>query len=102
MSKKLKVYISGAISGQVGYKKEFERAEEMLKSNGYVPINPVKLVPRKDNGGEPFNYTSLLFNAIYLLRNCDAIYFLPSWKHSKGSHAEKYFALACDIGELKL
>ena len=41
-----KVYISGKITGNANYIKEFENRAKQLKSLGYYPINPVRIYER--------------------------------------------------------
>ena len=82
--KKKMVYISGRISGNKNYKKEFRSAEEYLQNQGYIPINPI------NNRG---NYKELIDRGIKQLMECDAIFVLDNGVVlSKGAMLELNYA----------
>lgn len=91
---KAKVYISGKISGlplpQV--KQKFAHAAAQIKKAGYVAVNPV------DNGlSEHAAWSDHMRADIKLMLDCDIVYLLPDWTHSKGAVIEKKLAEALGI-----
>lgn len=96
-----KVYISGPITNNPNYERDFASAELMLKDNGYVPVNPL-LAERKLRSiyREPA-YEDYLKEDIRMLLDCDGIYFLEGAEDSKGCKVEAHVAEACGIPTLK-
>lgn len=80
----MKIYIAGKITGNPNYKKQFAAAEERLKTQGNIVVNPV--MPKG------FNYKDYIFIGLMKLSMCDAIYMLNGWERSKGAKLEKQFA----------
>lgn len=87
--KKMKVYISGPISGNKFYKQDFERAEEDLRSEGYEPVNPAAVYEE----GMCMTYKEYIDNDLELLAKCDGIYMLRGWRGSKGARLEHQYAI---------
>lgn len=80
---KVKIYISGKISGLPNYAEKFAAAEAELTEQGYDVINPL------NNGvasGEPWHVQ--MKADIRLLLNCDAIFMLDNWEKSIGAVLE--------------
>lgn len=77
----MKVYLSGKITGDAGYRQKFEAVQNELTSYGYVVFNPAVL----PDGFEYEDYMSL---DLLILSRCDAIYLLRDWKNSPGSKRE--------------
>lgn len=69
----------------------FEEAEIIIGSEGDIPVNPFKLT---DNMRFPAGvddrqiYFEFMKIDIRGLMDCDAIYLLPGWNHSKGARME--------------
>lgn len=82
-----KVYIAGQVTGIKGYRDRFERAEDLLLSEGYQPVNPTA-------AGEVDGYTyrDYINRGLRLLEECDAICMLPGWTGSRGAKLEKWYA----------
>lgn len=81
---KLKIYISGPMTGLPNYNREaFNAAAEELKDKYHV-INPAVL----PDGLEYDDYIDI---AKILIKRCDAIYLLPGWQGSKGANIEYDF-----------
>ena len=77
----MKVYLSGKITGDTGYRQKFEVVQNELTSYGYVVFNPAVL----PDGFEYEDYMSL---DLLILSRCDAIYLLRDWKNSPGAKRE--------------
>ena len=77
----MKVYLSGKITGDAGYRQKFEAVQNELTSYGYVVFNPAIL----PDGFEYEDYMSL---DLLILSRCDAIYLLRDWKNSPGAKRE--------------
>ena len=77
----MKVYLSGKITGDAGYRQKFEAVQNELTSYGYVVFNPAVL----PDGFEYEDYMSL---DLLILSRCDAIYLLRDWKNSPGAKRE--------------
>ena len=69
----------------------FKRAEEQLKAEGYVPVNPTIISePLVAAGCE---YEEFMNATHQLLRVCGSIYLLNGWENSKGTLRELQYAL---------
>jgi nucleoside 2-deoxyribosyltransferase len=80
-----KAYIAGKITGNPNYKQEFAEAEEHLKAEGYVIMNPSFMQ-------EGFEQLEYLHVCTAMIDVCDEVFFLPTWVDSKGSHYEYGYA----------
>ena len=84
-NRKLRVYISGKITGTTDFIERFAKAEEKLKSEGYAVLNPAhanSYMP-EDTTWEEYMKVSMT-----LLQMADAIYMLNGWEDSKGAKQE--------------
>lgn len=83
----MRVYISGAISerDKESVKKEFNAAENYLKKNGHLVVNPINLQSK--------SWVKNISRDIILISRCDAIFMLDSWYKSYGSQIERLTAL---------
>lgn len=99
---KLKVYISGQITGldENEYKKLFNEAEDVLIAFGYDPVNPVALDEAEDTNG--WTWHDFMKRDIKLLCGCDYIYLLPNWRNSRGAKFEYMIADMLQIPCLNL
>lgn len=95
--KKLRIYISGPMSGNDNYLNEFLQATQTIRSAGHIPVNPAALeTVFPDADREEY----LKFD-LALLAECDAVYFLPGWRESRGANREYGYALGLDKIMLK-
>ena len=87
-----KVYIAGPITGVEGYKDNFIKAAELLRSRGMEPVDPT------DPGtveGAPYKF--YIDRGLKKLIECDAVLMLPGWEDSKGAFLECYYAQITEI-----
>lgn len=82
----MKIYISGAITGEPNYKKTFDEAEAALKAAGHIVINPVM----PEGLGSREEYLEVCFKEIDM---CEAIYTLPTVENSIGAAAEMIYGI---------
>jgi hypothetical protein len=86
---KIKVYISGPISGIADYRANFADAEQELTGLGYEVVNPVTvgdaLMLRLKR--EP-TYDEYMADDLEELAKCDNILLLDGWENSKGARIE--------------
>lgn len=83
----MKIYIAGKITGRENYKADFKSIEEKLIEQGHTVMNP-SILP------EGFEQTDYHHICMAMVDICDAVYFLPTWTDSKGSHLEMGYARA--------
>ena len=89
-----KMYLSGPISGyDIAERKEtFKRKQRELESYGYEILNPM------ENGLPVDAVTHAHMRRDFeMLLQCDAIYFMEKWLHSKGCAVEFDVATACGM-----
>lgn len=82
-----KIYISGAISSDPGYRQKFAVAEKRLTHQGHIVLSPARLP-------DGLAYEEYMYIDLAVLTICDAIYLLPCWINSPGAKREKNFAEA--------
>lgn len=95
----MKVYISGAISNRdpEEVRKDFERAEVLLKSLGWEVVNPLA------NGlTDAHTWEEHMRADLHLLLECDKIAVLPSWRESRGAMLEVFIATALGMEVIPL
>lgn len=90
----MRIYISGPITGVVGYKERFEYAEKMLLNKGHFPVSPCKVdaIMPPDATWKDFMTVDTA-----LLSVCDAIYMLYGWEKSKGAKQEIIHAIMTEM-----
>lgn len=89
MAKKIRVYISGPITGTTDYMERFEAAEKRLNGE-YSVINPAKV---NSNMPEDTTHEEYMNMSICMLSMCDAIFMLNGWEDSIGACEENIYAL---------
>ena len=95
--KKLRIYISGPMTGKENYINDFLQAAQEIRSAGHIPVNPAAFnMVYPDASREEY----LKFD-LALLAECDAVYFLPGWRESRGANREYGYALGLDKIMLK-
>ena len=88
----MRIYLSGPITGQNGYKRVFSTAQELLQEKGHKDVvNPAeldKVLPEI----EKMDHEEIVLLCFDLLNTCDAMVMLPGWKKSTGCMAEWGYA----------
>lgn len=93
-----KVYISGAISNNPNFKKEFEEVEKLLIQKGLIPLSPIQTYSHKKKETE----RSCMFADLRLMEYADAVIIISGNKTSAGVNIEKLLAKKCGIPIIKL
>lgn len=86
---KMRVYISGKITGDKHHKRKFAKVERKLKRAGHTVLNPARI-----NANMPKDTSWMQYMVVSLaeLLTADAIYMLHDWKASKGARLEHKYA----------
>ena len=88
----MKVYIAGPMSGLPEYNYlAFYAGEEVLRRQGLNPQNPARNPEQK-------TWQAYMRQAITLMLQCEAVYFLPGWGTSSGALIEHDLAHTCGLG----
>ena len=82
------VYLSGKISDNENYKKDFRCAELFLSQMGYIVLNPARL----DEISNGLTYEKLMQVCYRLVDIADIIFMVSGWQKSKGANAELAYA----------
>ncbi len=82
------VYLSGKITNNENYKKEFAAAKLFLRQMGYIVINPAEL----DEIVEGLTYEQIMQLCYRLIDIADIIFMVSGWQKSKGANAELSYA----------
>ena len=95
MSKK--IYIAGPMTGYNNLNWDaFDQKELELAAEGWEPVNPAKL--DRESGIDPsrdlddYDYTECALRDVEALLQCDAIYLMSGWQHSRGASWERALA----------
>lgn len=86
----MKIYIAGPVTGYPeGNYTAFARAKEIIASQGHTPVNPRD---KGVSGEEGLTWEYLMREALKLMLECEAAYFLEGWEKSKGASFEHQVA----------
>ena len=89
----IRVYISGPMTGLPNLNfPAFNAAAEVLRVNGFDPVNPVDINPDPNA-----TWVECLRNDIAAVCTCDAVALLPGWENSRGAHLEVQVAHALGL-----
>ena len=88
-NKMTKIYIAGKVSGEEVHKvtMKFGKAQKELDKLGYEAVNPIEVV-----NDWHCSWDDAMKKCIAALQQCEAVYFLPCYKESKGAQIELNFA----------
>ncbi len=100
--KRLRVYISGPISGTTDYKERFLVADETLRNAGYKPVNPTVMFGCFQWLFTLLPYGLQMFMDCMVLSTCKRIYLMTGWEKSRGAKLEKAVADYHGIESIKL
>lgn len=93
---KYKIYISGKISGEKNYMRNFMDAENYLRSKGHCDIvNPTTI----DNSQSEV-WQDYMRADIKAMMDCNAIYMIDGWERSRGAVLERSIALSLGYKEI--
>lgn len=88
-----KIYISGAISNNPNYKKDFSEAKRALSKAGFEVLSPIDTLAHKKN----LPTKMCMFESLELLKKADFITFITEGIKSKGMSIESELADYCNI-----
>lgn len=88
MEKRVKVFISGKVSGMEYYTalSKFSEAEAMLSRIGYEVINPTKLCKKN------WSWLRCMVVCLWHLLWCNCVHQLDNWQDSRGARIEYKWA----------
>lgn len=97
----MKVYISGKITGDPNYKKNFKKAvhkiiekgKEMFETTEEIQMFNPATISLPDNA----TWEDYMKYDLKILIDCDAVYMLKGWHESKGANLE--FKIAQKMGK---
>nr|DAP37283.1 MAG TPA: Nucleoside deoxyribosyltransferase [Caudoviricetes sp.]DAV07791.1 MAG TPA: Nucleoside deoxyribosyltransferase [Caudoviricetes sp.] len=92
---KMKIYISGPITGTDDYKERFQRAQEDLKNTyeyGMI-VNPAG-ISEIFSKPEQVSHEDYMHISLAILDKCDCIHMLAGWEKSQGACIEYGYAKA--------
>lgn len=90
---KIRIYISGAITNNPNYKKDFLIAKKSLEAKGFEVLSPIETVASRYN--MPIKFCML--ESLGLLYKADCVTFITEGIKSKGMQIEHDIAEYCRI-----
>jgi hypothetical protein len=88
---RIKLYLSGPVTFDAGYREKFLRVENQLFDAGFYPVNPAACIPANTE------WTDAMKQAIVLMLQCDGLVLLGGWKDSRGANIEVRLAAMLGI-----
>lgn len=80
------VYLSGKITGNENWQKDFGAAEQVLKNQGHTVLSPTMI-------NANLNYEDYMHIDFAMIDVCDCVVFLENAKDSPGAKREFYYAV---------
>lgn len=87
---KIRVYISGPITGTKDYAMRFAEAEARLEKMGFSVFNPARVNAELP---ESLGHEEYMEISMAMLGMCDGIYMLNGWRDSRGACREYGYAM---------
>lgn len=92
-----KIYLAGPMTGKPGLNWDaFFLTEGYLEDQGWVVVNPARLDAEQgidpDRAMSEYDYTACAYRDMIALLDCNAIYLMVDWQHSKGACWERALA----------
>lgn len=87
---KIRVYISGPITGTKDYVMRFAEAEAKLEKMGFSVFNPARVNAELP---ESLGHEEYMEISMAMLGMCDGIYMLNGWRDSRGACREYGYAM---------
>lgn len=84
----MKIYISGPITGNPDYKKQFADAATKLRKEGHQVLDPTVW----SREGLELDYEEYMVLDLAMVDVADAVLMLPGWQNSKGAQREYWRA----------
>ncbi len=84
----MKIYISGPITGNPDYKKQFSEVATKLRSEGHQVLDPTVWARE----GLELEYEEYMLLDFAMVDVADAVLMLPGWQNSKGAQREYWRA----------
>jgi len=99
MEGRARIYIAGPIANTDDFVARFTTARREVNALGYTPVCPIELngVDKDSRKEDAANRRTYLINDIRALLECDGIYLLRNWEHSRGARLEKLIADGLDL-----
>lgn len=85
----VKMYITGKIAGDPGYKPKFAKARARFERLGYTVLNPTWM----PEGMAPADYMRMCFA---MIDTADIVAFIPGYETSPGAQLELQYCLYID------
>jgi len=93
-----RIYISGAITNNPNFKKDFEKAEKAIIAAGLTPLSPIRTQSHINKMSE----RCCMFDALRLMEEADAVLPIARIAISDGSTIEDLVAKKCSMSFVTL
>ena len=92
------IYIAGKVTGEplAECSMKFGFTQKIIEAKGAYPVNPLEVV-----GDLKTTWEEAMKKCISALMKCDAVYFLPDAKDSKGAQLEKQISQSLGIKQFE-
>ena len=82
---KPKIYISGGISNNPDYKKQFTQKHTELENQGYRVLSPLFI-------NADLSWKEYMRIDLAMISICDVVYMMKGWETSRGACIEEFYA----------
>jgi len=92
------VYVAGPIGDSTDFRERFAQGKLEVQSLGYNAVTPVDVCSNSTHEGHcGHTWRDHMNGDIRTLLNCEGIYMLRNWEHSRGARLEKLIADGLDM-----